>query len=269
MSEHDDQYIDAGDLRRYRTEIPNIIDESDLSVFAFRLYAHLKRVAGDSGACWKSTKTLAAACKMSTGQIVKAKNELEEFGFIKIKSGNKAVHESDTITIVDLWPENMQRFKARSCGERENEKPRSCGEPKKEHIQERTYVRKNEDKKKHTHDLDARPREATSLPESEPPQQRVCVNKSKFSIQERRSYAENQAGITNKDGWLITSEDGRFDYLVEVWASKQGIIQDSPIVTDFSLCPDCHGSGTYYPEGFSQGVKKCRHEKLTRKDKAA
>ncbi|MGB7923004.1 MAG: hypothetical protein WCF57_07145 [Pyrinomonadaceae bacterium] len=27
-------------------------------------------------------------------------------------------------------------------------------------------------------------------------------------------------------------------------------------------CPDCGGSGMYYPEGYEKGVAKCRHEKL-------
>lgn len=31
---------------------------------------------------------------------------------------------------------------------------------------------------------------------------------------------------------------------------------------DFKNCPDCHGTGMYYPEGVSNGVKKCRHEQL-------
>jgi hypothetical protein len=32
---------------------------------------------------------------------------------------------------------------------------------------------------------------------------------------------------------------------------------------DTSSCPDCGGSGWWYPEGESKGVAKCRHEKLT------
>jgi hypothetical protein len=29
-------------------------------------------------------------------------------------------------------------------------------------------------------------------------------------------------------------------------------------------CPDCGGSGLYYPDGYEKGVAKCRHEKLNR-----
>jgi hypothetical protein len=31
-----------------------------------------------------------------------------------------------------------------------------------------------------------------------------------------------------------------------------------------SKCPDCGGSGMYYPEGYEKGVAKCRHEELKR-----
>jgi hypothetical protein len=32
-------------------------------------------------------------------------------------------------------------------------------------------------------------------------------------------------------------------------------------------CPDCQGQGYYYPGGFNEGVKICRHEKLRRAGK--
>lgn len=28
-------------------------------------------------------------------------------------------------------------------------------------------------------------------------------------------------------------------------------------------CPDCRGTGLFYPEGFEKGVARCRHEKLS------
>jgi hypothetical protein len=31
---------------------------------------------------------------------------------------------------------------------------------------------------------------------------------------------------------------------------------------DASQCPDCFGTGMYYPEGYEKGVAKCGHEKL-------
>jgi hypothetical protein len=32
---------------------------------------------------------------------------------------------------------------------------------------------------------------------------------------------------------------------------------------DASQCPDCFGTGMYYPDGFDKGVARCAHEKLT------
>ena len=39
------------------------------------------------------------------------------------------------------------------------------------------------------------------------------------------------------------------------------IVTQSPSV-DASKCPDCGGSGWWYPDGETKGVAKCRHEKL-------
>ena len=40
---------------------------------------------------------------------------------------------------------------------------------------------------------------------------------------------------------------------------------DAPKV-DASQCPDCFGTGMYYPEGFDKGVARCRHDNLTKVD---
>ncbi len=33
---------------------------------------------------------------------------------------------------------------------------------------------------------------------------------------------------------------------------------------DFTSCPDCFGTGFYYPQGTDKGVAKCKHEKLSK-----
>lgn len=48
---------------------------------------------------------------------------------------------------------------------------------------------------------------------------------------------------------------------VEAEASE-GREEQSPKV-DASKCPDCFGTGMYYPEGFDKGVARCTHERLT------
>lgn len=107
---------DQGDPRRYYTQVPNMVDDAGLSPYAFRLYVHLKRVAGDDGNCWQSTGTLASACKMSAGMVTKAKIELQDKGFITIK---QVAHENPgrayhIISIIDLWVENSTKYKQSS-----------------------------------------------------------------------------------------------------------------------------------------------------------
>lgn len=114
---------DNGDTRKYYTQVPNIVDDLIMSVYAFRLYVHLKRVASDDGTCWQSTRTLAAHCNMSLGSVTKAKEELKSLSLITIELVKDKKGEHHEIKIVDIWPENMKRY-ACSCGEH----PCSCGE---------------------------------------------------------------------------------------------------------------------------------------------
>lgn len=93
------------------TSIPNMVDDMKLSPYAFRLYSHLKRVAGDLGACWQSTNTLAETCCMSMGMVSKSKRELSEKGLIRVERKHKPdgnwYHE---IKIIDIWGMNSRAF---------------------------------------------------------------------------------------------------------------------------------------------------------------
>ena len=85
---------------------------------------------------------------------------------------------------------------------------------------------------------------------------------SKFSIEECRRYAEHLRstgqGINNPGGYATTiHRTGEADELIERFLHP-GPAQRA----DASACPDCQGSGFYYPEGTAGGVRKCRHEKL-------
>jgi len=110
-----DQYHDEGPSRKYWIQLPNMIDDSDLDPYEFRLYVHLKHVAGDEGQCWQSTETLATHCNMSAGKVSQAKQSLTERGLITIshqksKHGGKPYH---IITITDIWVQNMAHYSNR------------------------------------------------------------------------------------------------------------------------------------------------------------
>lgn len=94
------------------TMIPNVIDDMGLTVYEFRLYFHIRRVAGEGGECWQSTETLAKSCNMSTGSVSKAKTSLEERQLIKVdridpKDGTYPYH---LITIADIWQMNLDFY---------------------------------------------------------------------------------------------------------------------------------------------------------------
>ena len=93
---------------------------------------------------------------------------------------------------------------------------------------------------------------------------------SKFTIEECRKYAKHlQAtgqGINNPGGYATTiHRTGEADMLIEKFLHPEAA--DSPTNPDTSQCPDCHGTGFYYPEGVEGGVAKCKHEQLREEGK--
>lgn len=108
--------IDDGERRHYYSQIPNIINDADLSPAAYRLYGQLKRVAGsrDSGYCSCSIETLAKDCRMSKTTITKAKQELLKSRLIKVEEtqGKHGEFSSHIIRIVDIWEINEEIYRA-------------------------------------------------------------------------------------------------------------------------------------------------------------
>jgi hypothetical protein len=85
---------------------------------------------------------------------------------------------------------------------------------------------------------------------------------SRFTIEECRRYAQHLQstgqGINNPGGYATTiHRTGEADKLIEKFLNPIVSIQ-----VDTSQCPDCQGSGFYYPNGPAGGVAKCKHEKL-------
>lgn len=98
--------------RVFFTQIPNLVDDAGLSVYAYRLYGHLRRVAGEDGSCWESTVTLARKCGISQHKISDAKRELQAKGLIQI-TDSKNYHWGNAlhlIKICDVWAENGSKY---------------------------------------------------------------------------------------------------------------------------------------------------------------
>lgn len=98
--------------RKYWIQVPNLIDELDLSPYAVRLYLRLKRRAGENGICYESSSNLARGCRMSTHKIVDAKRELQAAGLISIytEKGKHGGRDYHVIQIIDIWHKNFEYF---------------------------------------------------------------------------------------------------------------------------------------------------------------
>jgi hypothetical protein len=87
---------------------------------------------------------------------------------------------------------------------------------------------------------------------------------SKFTIEECRRYAEHLRstgqGINNPGGYATTiHRTGEADALIEVFLNPA---ESARTELDTSKCPDCSGTGFYYPEGREKGMARCKHPQL-------
>lgn len=136
-AETDDLYTieEEGNYFKFYASIPHLIDEMNLSPYAYRLYCHFKHVVGErpGGKCWQSTAQLAERCNMSVGAVVKAKTELVQRGLIrinlvKLQKGGRAAHN---IVILNIWKKNFLAHTASQPASSQDEldpKPSSQGE---------------------------------------------------------------------------------------------------------------------------------------------
>ena len=87
------------------------------------------------------------------------------------------------------------------------------------------------------------------------------VGGSKFSLEECRRFAvhlqKTGQGINNPGGYATTIfRSGEFDPQIEAFLKPPATSAKS------ESCPDCGGTGFYYPDGVERGVKICKHDKL-------
>src|SRR5258706_14294799 len=102
-----DKITDQDKLKHYRTEIPNIIDDFGLSVYAYRLYSHYKRACGANSSCEQGVRFMADLCRMSIGMVTQAKKELVELGLIWIEPITTKGGSTDSVTLPDLLQYNF------------------------------------------------------------------------------------------------------------------------------------------------------------------
>jgi hypothetical protein len=67
-----------------------------------------------------------------------------------------------------------------------------------------------------------------------------------------------KSAVTEKNSVTATSADNKLKAL------KENNKRENELTLDTKNCPDCQGSGFWYPEGTEKGVAKCRHRQLTK-----
>jgi len=101
------QKISSPDTRKWRTEIPNLYDDADLTPHEFRLLAHYCRV----GNCWEAVRTSAKKCRMSPGMVVKTRESLKKKTFVALSLSQYGTYD---IEVIDKWAENFERYRSQS-----------------------------------------------------------------------------------------------------------------------------------------------------------
>lgn len=100
-----------GQPRKYWTQVPNLVDDSDLDPFARTLYTHYLRIAGQHDGCEETVRESAERCHMSQGSVLKARRALVDGGWIAIEDFGTHGRGADLrIHLLDRWGENMARY---------------------------------------------------------------------------------------------------------------------------------------------------------------
>lgn len=89
-------------LEKYFTQFPNIIDDSDLTPYEYRLLLHYYRV----GETWEGVRKTSEICSMSIGKVSQCRKTLEQKGFIRVEEKGEGV----TIHLVDLSQKNLSKY---------------------------------------------------------------------------------------------------------------------------------------------------------------
>ena len=102
---------DGSNDRDYFTIIPNYILNHS-TIYDRSLYITLKRIVGEKGTCWMTTRNLAEKTGMSAGQVSKSLKYLLDKGWIqqigKRDGKTKPINE---YRIVDIWHLNSEYYR--------------------------------------------------------------------------------------------------------------------------------------------------------------
>jgi hypothetical protein len=138
-----DEWIDE-DTHKNFCMIPNAITDL-LKVELLGFYVHLKRITGETGKCYQSSRTLAKNCKISLGSVVSYKKQLAELGLIHIISRKRGATFYDEIRIRDIWGKDLNAFRNSNAFKKKNA-TRSDSETKEDLVNNKEYLKEGQQK---------------------------------------------------------------------------------------------------------------------------
>ncbi|MBA3712180.1 MAG: replication protein [Pyrinomonadaceae bacterium] len=238
------------DVKGYTRFHHQIVDHLYPRLDAYEQVAHLHlyRLSWGYGKpiCTISLQKLAERSGLSYKSAQRAVNKLEGRGLIRREGRIIGFGKEQGIS---FWvaPATSQATESRQ--------PLKARQVRETNIKENNFFKENTPTK-----------EPPPKKETEVASRRVGVG-SRFSLEECRRYAEHLSktgeGINNPGGYAMSIfQSGDADPLVEKFLHPL----EEPKPIDTSACPDCGGTGMYYPDGPGRGVAKCRHVNLNRSE---
>jgi hypothetical protein len=255
-------------LRRGFTSIPNYIFGLPISSNAKLIYMALLSYAWTNRACYPGLAKLCTDVSLSDKPVTKAIEELSNASLLEVKRRGQG--KTNLYILKDfVFKQEAQNGSESRIGESPNQESENL------QIKNRTSsgsrngaspALKSEKRripnKRIEKDTEEEPQDETH-PHKSADARRVGVG-SKFSLEDCQRYAAylhaSGQGITNPGGYATTIfRSGEADALIGKFLNPPSTEE----LPDTSQCPDCHGTGFWYPKGISSGVKKCKHERLS------
>jgi len=108
---------ESGD-HKYFTIIPNYIVNHS-TPYEQSIYLYMKRVAGETGTCWSSAKTIAKKLNIARNTVAKYQQKLVDRGWIEVVGKKGKTKPTYEYKIVDLWDLNIKYYTKKESSTRE------------------------------------------------------------------------------------------------------------------------------------------------------
>lgn len=268
MNEDKNIVVENELLRKGFTSVPNYIFGLPISSNAKLIYMALLSYAWTNNSCYPGLAKLCKDVSLSDKPVTKGIEELCRASLLEVK--RRGLGKTNLYVIKEFTPspsgQNGSESRIGVCPNPESEilriRTRQNSDSGFGHTPKAKTEKRRIPKKKIEKDAVEKDTDEDTPTQNGRGARGVGVG-SKFSLEECLRYAEHLhktgQGITNPGGFAMSVyRSGIADPLIEEFLRPAK--EKKP--ADISLCPDCKGSGVYYPGGIEKGIAKCKHARL-------